>query len=80
MQVDSCGDCLAALAALVAGERGGRGELHVDVRFSNGGQAQLCLGRNFALDTELANQMERIDGVTSVTLGPIDSLRLALVS
>ncbi len=65
-----------ALAALVSGERGGRGELrlHVDVE----GRCQtLRLGRDFALDAELAARIEALPGVVSMQLGPADGhLRL----
>jgi len=65
-----------ALAALVSGERGGRGELllHTNV---NGTRASLRLGRDFALDAELAQRIEALPGVISMQLGPADShLRL----
>lgn len=65
-----------ALAALVSGERGGRGELllHTNV---NGTRATLRLGRDFALDAELAARIEALPGVISMQLGPADShLRL----
>jgi DNA polymerase-3 subunit alpha len=71
---------MPVLAALVAGERGGRGEIHVTLALPQGGHAQMCLGRNFALDTEIASQMEVVQGVTSVVVEPIDPHRLALVS
>lgn len=65
-----------ALAALVSRERGGRGELllHTDV---DGTRATLRLGRDFALDAELAQRIEALPGVISMQLGPADShLRL----
>jgi len=65
-----------ALAALVSGERGGRGELlmHVEVA---GTRETLRLGRDFALDAELAQRIEALPGIVSMQLGPADShLRL----
>lgn len=65
-----------ALAALVSGERGGRGELllHTNV---DGTRATLRLGRDFALDAELAQRIEMLPGVMSMQLGPADThLRL----
>ena len=70
---------LDGLAALVSGSRGGRGELQVVLPTSTG-TARLRLGRDFALDAELAARMEALPGVVSVTLGAAETPRLALVS
>ena len=70
---------LAALSELVGGSRGGRGELIAIVPVTNG-EARLRLGRDFALDAELAARIETLPGVASVTLGAAESPRLALVS
>lgn len=70
---------LGALSAMVAGLRGGRGELVVILPIA-AGEAKLRLGRDFALDAELAARIEALPGVTSVTLGAAESPRLALVS
>ena len=70
---------LDALSAMVAGSRGGRGELVVIVPIASG-EAKLRLGRDFALDAELAARIEALPGVVSVTLGAAESPRLALVS
>lgn len=69
-----------ALAALVGPERGGRGEIIVLAEPASGGWARLRLGRDFALDTELAARIEALHGVLSVELGPVYPPRLALVS
>ncbi len=70
---------LVALAELVGGSRGGRGELIAIVPTATG-VARLRLGRDFALDAELAARIEALPGVASVTLGAAESPRLALVS
>ena len=74
-----------ALAALISGERGGRGELLLHIPLDgaaglNGERATLRLGRDFALDVELAARIEALPSVHSMRLGPADSPRLALVS
>jgi DNA polymerase-3 subunit alpha len=71
---------LPALAALVEGERGGRGELALKARLPDGGEAQVRLGRDYLLDAELAARIERLPGVLSVSLGAAEAPRLALVS
>ena len=63
---------LAALAALVGGERGGRGELRLLGRMPDGGTASVLLGRDFLLDAELVARIERIPGIDRVYLGSID--------
>jgi DNA polymerase III subunit alpha len=70
---------VAALAGLVSGERGGRGEISIFAHLSGGAQATIRLGRDFALDAELAARIEALPGVDHVALGP-DGPRLALVS
>ena len=67
------------LAAAVAGERGGNGQLRLRTRFE-GGEAELVLGRDFHLDAELAARLERLDGVAAVRLSVVEAPRLALVS
>jgi DNA polymerase-3 subunit alpha len=69
---------MPALAALLNGARGGRGELRVKAILPDGGTADLLLGRDFLLDAELAAQVERLPGVT-VSLSPIGA-RLELVA
>jgi DNA polymerase-3 subunit alpha len=67
------------LAAAVAGERGGSGQLRMKARFE-GGEADLILGRDFAVDAEMAARVERIEGIGSVRLAVVEAPRLALVS
>jgi DNA polymerase-3 subunit alpha len=72
-------EALRRLAALVAEERGGIGELRLRATFG-GGEAELVLGRDFRLDAELAARIERVEGVTAVRLSVAPQPRLALVS
>ncbi|HEX4739357.1 MAG TPA: DNA polymerase III subunit alpha [Allosphingosinicella sp.] len=67
------------LAAALANDRGGSGELRLRVKLDQG-EAELVLGRDFLLDAELAARIERIDGVTAVRLAVAPAPRLALVS
>jgi DNA polymerase-3 subunit alpha len=72
-------DAVRALAASVAGERGGNGQLRLVAAFA-GGEAELVLGRDFVVDAELAARLERIPGVRAVRLSVAEAPRLALVS
>ena len=67
------------LAAALDGHRGGHGQLRLFTRF-DGGEAELVLGRDFAVDAELAARLERVDGVAAVRLSVVEPPRLALVS
>ncbi len=71
---------LHALSVLLAGERGGRGEIILDADLGAGESARVRLGRAFALDAELAARIEAINGVDEVALSAADGPRLALVS
>jgi DNA polymerase-3 subunit alpha len=71
---------ISALAALLHGESGGRGEVVVQAELDHGASARVRLGRSFALDAELAARMEALPGVVSVTLSAAEMPRLALVS
>jgi DNA polymerase-3 subunit alpha len=70
---------LPKLAAAVAQERGGNGQLKLRVPLGNG-HAELVLGRDFLLDAEMAARIERLDGVTAIHLSVAEAPRLALVS
>ena len=65
---------------MVAGERGGNGQLRLRAPLPGGGEAELVLGRDFRLDAELAARIERVPGVSAVKLSVAEPLRLALVS
>ncbi len=67
---------LPLLASLVGGERGGRGEIVIET----GDGARVRIGRDFALDGELAARIEALPGIDAVSLGPVEAPRLALVS
>jgi len=71
---------ISALAALLHGESGGRGEVVVQAELEHGASARVRLGRSFALDAELAARIEALPGVVSVTLSAAEMPRLALVS
>jgi DNA polymerase III subunit alpha len=70
-----------ALAALLADQRGqgGRGELHIDAALPGGGYQALFCGRDYSVDAELVAMIEKLPGIVSARLGPIDPPRLALV-
>jgi DNA polymerase III subunit alpha len=70
-------DAFAALSALLAGERGGRGEVLAIATWETERTATVKLGRDFALNPDLAAQMEAIAGVASVEMTAIEGLRLA---
>jgi DNA polymerase-3 subunit alpha len=78
VEVDEA-EAIARLAAAVAGERGGQGELRLRVKLDSG-EAELVLGRDFQLDAELAARLERLEGVAAVRLTAAPRPRLALVS
>lgn len=70
---------LAALATLLGGSHGGRGEI-VATMTVGGGTARVRLGRNFALDAEIAARISELPGVEAMHLSAIEPPRLALVS
>jgi DNA polymerase-3 subunit alpha len=70
---------LRLLAEEVAGAHGGTGQLLLKAKLAMG-EAQLVLGRDFAVDAELAARLERIPGVAAVRLAVAEAPRLALVS
>jgi DNA polymerase-3 subunit alpha len=70
---------VAALASALADKRGGNGQLRLVAEFGEG-RAELLLGRDFAIDAEVAAEIERLPGVLRTALSPIEPPRLALVS
>ena len=70
---------IPALAELVAGELGGRGEMYLSVLLPDGATAQLLLGRDFRLDAELVARIERLPGMTA-RIGTVDKPQLRVVS
>jgi DNA polymerase-3 subunit alpha len=59
--------------------RGSNGLVRLIVPTSSGGEAVIIAGRDFALDAELAAQIERITGEGSVELSAQEPPKLALV-
>jgi DNA polymerase-3 subunit alpha len=59
--------------------RGGNGTVRLHVPLAAGGEAVILAGRDFNLDAELAERIERITGEGSVDLSVHDPPKLALV-
>jgi len=59
--------------------RHGNGTVRFHLSLASGGEAIVLVGRDFALDGELATRIERITGEESVELSAQDPPRLALV-
>jgi DNA polymerase-3 subunit alpha len=78
IEVDGAG-ALPRLREAVAGARGGNGVLRLRAPIEDG-EADVVLGRDFALDAELAARIERVEGVTRVHLSTAEPARLALAS
>lgn len=70
---------LAILADALADALGGNGQVRLKARLESGA-ADVILGRNFAVDAELAARIERLPGVRAVQLSLAEPPRLALVS
>ncbi|WP_340316298.1 DNA polymerase III subunit alpha [Rhizorhabdus argentea] len=70
---------IPALAALVADERGGRGEMYLHAILPDQSCAELLLGRDFRLDAELVARIERLPGMTA-RIGTVDKPQLRVVS
>ena len=69
---------VAALAALVGARRGQRGKVTLVTPLSDGGEATVLLGRDFALDAEVAEAIEALPGVAAVAF-EIEETRLRAV-
>jgi DNA polymerase-3 subunit alpha len=81
MTVDlSDGAMVERVAALLESARGSTGLVRLRVPLAAGGDAIVVLGRDFALDSELAARIERIAGEGSAALSAQQPPRLALVS
>jgi DNA polymerase-3 subunit alpha len=63
----------------LAAARGGNGSVRVALPISAGREATLLLGRDFALDADLAARLTRVLGEGAVELSAQDPPRLALV-
>ncbi|MFT3975841.1 MAG: DNA polymerase III subunit alpha [Sphingomonas bacterium] len=62
-------EAIGALASLLEGQRGARGEVVLKARLPQGGEAVLRLGRDFLLDAELIERVNLLPGVIGATLG-----------
>ncbi|WP_294192575.1 DNA polymerase III subunit alpha [uncultured Sphingomonas sp.] len=69
---------IPALAALIGERRGQRGKVTLNVPVPDGGTARVLLGHDFSLDAELAEQIEGLAGVTSVSFD-VEEVRLRAV-
>ena len=67
------------VARELAGYRGGNGTVRLRVGLESGGEAVVLAGRDFVLDAELAERIERITGEGSVDLSVQEQPKLALV-
>lgn len=63
------------IAALVAGARGGRGEIRLRASLPDGGMATVVLGSDFLLDAELAGALEAMHGITGFAFMPAEVRR-----
>ncbi len=71
---------ITALANLLDGYRGGRGELILRARLDGGASATVRLARDYLLDAELVARIEVLPGILAVELRTAETPRLALVS
>ena len=69
----------APIAAALADMRGSNGLVRFVIPMSSGGEAVIVAGRDFALDAELAAQLENLAGEGSVDLSAQEPPKLALV-
>ena len=67
------------IARQIAGARSSNGIVRFVVPTESGGEAVVLVGRDFALDAELAALIERISGEGSVDLSVQEPPKLALV-
>ncbi|MEO6113471.1 MAG: DNA polymerase III subunit alpha [Sphingomicrobium sp.] len=70
---------IPAITRELAGAAGGNGSVRVILPVSDGRDAILLLGRNFALDADLAMRLTRLLGLGAVELTAQEGPRLALV-
>ena len=70
---------IPAVARELAGAKGGNGAVRAVLPISQSREAALMVGRDFALDADLAARLARILGEDAVELSAMDPPRLALV-
>jgi hypothetical protein len=51
---------------------GGRSELFIQTPGVDGRSIRLCLGRNYHLDADLVDRLNRVDGIDNPRLGPLN--------
>jgi DNA polymerase-3 subunit alpha len=68
------------ISAEMSGARGSNGILRLLVPLASGGEASVLVGRDYALDGELAARIEQVAGEGNVDLSAQEPPRLALVS
>ncbi len=71
---------VAKVAAELSAHRGGNGVVRLLLPLQGGGEAVLVVGRDFALDAEVAARVERIAGEGNIELAVQEPPKLALVS
>jgi DNA polymerase-3 subunit alpha len=72
-------EAIPVVARALAEARGGNGIVKFVVRLTDGREAVVVAGRDFALDAELAERLTRITGEGSVDLSAQEPPKLALV-
>ncbi|HEX5238207.1 MAG TPA: DNA polymerase III subunit alpha, partial [Sphingomicrobium sp.] len=75
----SSGENMGVLASELESARGGNGTIRLVVPIISGGEAAILAGRDFLLDGELAERIERIAGEGNVELSVQEPPKLALV-
>jgi DNA polymerase-3 subunit alpha len=71
---------VARIAAEMSGARGSTGVVRLLLPLTSGGEASVLVGRDYALDGELAARVEQVAGEGNVDLSAQEPPRLALVS
>jgi DNA polymerase III subunit alpha len=79
LEVKVTAGCAPDVARELASCRGGNGSVRLRVALEKGGEAIVLAGRDFVLDAELAERIERITGEGSVDLSVQEPPKLALV-
>ena len=73
------GTLIPIVAKELQGARGGNGSVRISLPVTQGREATILLGRDFALDADIAARLGRILGEDAVTLSAQEPPRLALV-
>ncbi len=70
MAVDRA-EAMPRLAAMLADRRGGRSRIEIHAALPEGGTAQICIGEDYQIDDDLAENIEAITGVTALSMTPV---------